>query len=72
LIISEVLKVENKQSSGDFEEDSGQERSWLDITPVCLGIRDEFIEKQENGQYKKECYQPATRVYYYQVCCGQV
>src|SRR4030066_2013556 len=44
LVISEVLKVENKQSPGDFEEDSGPERSWPNITPVCLCIRNEFIE----------------------------
>jgi len=55
LVISEVFKIENKQSPGDFEEDRGQERPRLNIMPVCFGKRDEFIEKQENSQYKKEC-----------------
>ena len=44
LVISEVLKVENEKSPGDFEKDSGQERSWPNITPVCPGVRNEFIE----------------------------
>jgi hypothetical protein len=45
LVTGEVFDIKNKEISGDFKKNSGQDSPWPDKTPLRAGVRDIFIKQ---------------------------
>lgn len=62
LVVGKAIEIENKQALGDFKKDSGEHSPRPDEAPISLGVRNEFVQDEEDGKTGQEREKPGANV----------